>query len=218
LHLWLELANWRKKYQLRNYKYILGASSLLITFIISYLYWDRPVALWCKEYCVGSYNDFFAAITKLGVSTPYLIGSALLFLYFYYAKRNLRHSYHALFLFSTVALSGIVADIIKVIAGRFRPSMLFDHGLYGFDLFHIKSAMTSFPSGHTATAFALAMYISLYWPKWALAGWIMAVAIGLSRIMTTAHYLSDVIAGIAVGILSVKVLVHYWPKKWAFND
>lgn len=180
--------------------------------IYSYFFLDRPIAQWSAHYCVGKYNYFFVAVTQLGVSTPYLIGSALLLFYFYYIKKSIYLSHHALFIFTAVALSGIVADIIKIIVARFRPCMLFEKGLYGFDFFHRNSALNSFPSGHTATVFALAMYISLYWPRWAVLGWIIAIAVGVSRVLLTMHYLSDVLAGAIVGTITVSLLATYFHK------
>jgi len=153
--------------------------TIIISFISLYAYFflDRPIALWCAHYCVGKYNDFFRIVTQFGISTPYLIGSALLFIFFYYSKKNLYYANHTLFIFVSVAFSGITTGIIKVVVARFRPSMLFEHGLYGFDFFHRDSAINSFPSGHTTTAFALAMYISIFWPRWAAVGWIAAIMI-----------------------------------------
>ena len=120
---------------MRSYKHILGVSSLLFAILLSYLYFDRPLAQWCKQYCVGSCHTFFATITTVGMSSPYLIGSALLYFYFLYFKKALPFSHHALFLFSSVAFAGIVTDTLKVFLGRFRPCMLFEQGLYGFDFF-----------------------------------------------------------------------------------
>ncbi|MFA6144588.1 MAG: phosphatase PAP2 family protein [Sulfurimonas sp.] len=202
---------------MRSYKHILGVSSLLFAILLSYLYFDRPLAQWCKQYCVGSCHTFFATITTVGMSSPYLIGSALLYFYFLYFKKSLPFSHHALLLFSSVAFAGIVTDTLKVFLGRFRPCMLFEQGLYGFDFFHIQLATTSFPSGHTTTVFAVAMVVSLYWSRWAVIAWSVAVVVGLSRIMLSAHYLSDVIAGAVVGIMSVKILVYYWPKRWRLD-
>ncbi|MDD2784106.1 MAG: phosphatase PAP2 family protein [Sulfuricurvum sp.] len=180
--------------------------------IYAYFFLDRPIAEWSAHYCTGKYNNFFVAVTQLGISTPYLIGSALLFFYFYYVKKIFYLSYHALFVFTAVALSGIVSDIIKIIVGRFRPCMLFEKGLYGFDFFHRNSAMNSFPSGHTTTAFALAMYVSIFWPRWAAIGWIIAFSVGVSRILLTMHYLSDVLAGALLGTITVSLLTVYFYK------
>ncbi len=100
----------------------------------------------------------------------------------------------------SAALAAAGAEVIKVLFGRarppeqpnnhayFRPLVLRDH---------------SFPSGHTATAFALATAAAagtkskalhpVYFGVAALTAW--------SRVNNDRHWLSDVIGGAAVGIL-----------------
>lgn len=188
-------------------------TALVIAATISYLFFDRSIALYCAQNCTGSYNEFFQAVTELGVSTPYLVISGLIYLYFYAFRKDPYSAYPAKFVFLAVAVSGIAADIVKVIAGRFRPSLYLEQGLYGFDFFHLKAAMLSFPSGHTATAFALAAVIALYRPQWALVGWGLALLVGLSRITLTMHYASDVLIGSLIGIMTVKILAFYGPNR-----
>lgn len=57
----------------------------------------------------------------------------------------------------------------------------------------------SFPSGHTATAFACAVAIGVICPRlrWPLVG--LAVLVGLSRVYLGVHYGLDVLAGAALG-------------------
>ena len=59
---------------------------------------------------------------------------------------------------------------------------------------------TSFPSGHTATAFAFAAGASAELPVLAPALLPLAGAVGYSRVHTGVHYPSDVAAGAAIGI------------------
>jgi undecaprenyl-diphosphatase len=67
----------------------------------------------------------------------------------------------------------------------------------------------SMPSGHTTTAFAAAMAIGLLWPRSRPFMWTYALLIGLSRIVTTAHFPSDVLAGATVGVVGA-LLVRDW--------
>jgi membrane-associated phospholipid phosphatase len=59
---------------------------------------------------------------------------------------------------------------------------------------------TSFPSGHTAAAFAFATAASAEMPSLAPALVPVAGAVGYSRVHTGVHYPSDVTAGIAIGV------------------
>lgn len=184
----------------------------LLLIVVSYFYADQQTAQWFHAHLTQSEKTLFLSITQFGDSTFYLIGFALGAVLFRFYWKYPVWSNRSLFLFASVAVSGIVADIIKIIAGRYRPSELFEKGLYGFDFFHIDRALTSFPSGHTATAFALAAAIAYLWPRFALTAWIFAFTIGFSRIAITAHYPSDVIGGALVGTFSVSLILHYWKR------
>ncbi|MDR0798599.1 MAG: phosphatase PAP2 family protein [Dysgonamonadaceae bacterium] len=74
------------------------------------------------------------------------------------------------------------------------------------------SAKNSFPSGHTATAFVAAEFLYQEYndqsPWISVGGYTMASLIGASRIFNNRHWLSDIVAGAGVGILSTKIV--YW--------
>ena len=74
------------------------------------------------------------------------------------------------------------------------------------------STYNSFPSGHTATAFTAAEFLNQeYGDKsiWiSVGGYTMAGLIGFSRVFNDRHWISDVICGSGIGILSTKAV--YW--------
>jgi membrane-associated phospholipid phosphatase len=79
------------------------------------------------------------------------------------------------------------------------------------------STHNSFPSGHTATAFVGAemMNQEFGWrsPWYSVAGYSMATATGVLRVMNNRHWLSDVVTGAGIGILTTKF--SYWLySKW----
>lgn len=60
----------------------------------------------------------------------------------------------------------------------------------------------SFPSGHAARAFLIAILATLLGPVWLAALlWIWAPLVSLARVAMGVHYISDVIAGAIVGVL-----------------
>lgn len=83
-----------------------------------------------------------------------------------------------------------------------------------------NSALNSFPSGHTATAFT---GLELLWQEYkdisvwvGITGYSMAIATASLRVYNNKHWLTDVLTGAGVGILSAKVA--YWllpiTSKW----
>ena len=80
---------------------------------------------------------------------------------------------------------------------RRRPGDGAPHPLYGVR----ASDCFSFPSGHSATSFAIATVLALAFPG--IGGLFLALAgcVAVSRVALGLHYLSDVVAGSALGVL-----------------
>jgi len=187
--------------------------------VISYFFFDVPIALLCKGLDKGV-TDFFGIVTEFGISTWYLVGSFGLFLIFSFVHRQKMYASQALFLFVSIAVSGIINNIIKVILGRYRPEMLFEKGLYGLNLLNFSIdnfsyEFTSFPSGHTATTFSLAWALSLFFPRARILLICFAFLVGASRVIITSHYLSDAVGGAYIGVMSVLFLkdIIYSPER-----
>ena len=58
----------------------------------------------------------------------------------------------------------------------------------------------AFPSGHAATSFAAATVLSFARPRWAPAFYLLALAIGFSRVYVGVHYPLDIVGGAVLGI------------------
>src|SRR5207244_10041113 len=107
------------------------------------------------------------------------------------ADRIRAYSALPLFFFAAVAASGLAVDLVKTVAGRARPKLLFSNGDYYFSWWGMRSDFWSFPSGHTANAVAIALALSSIWPRYRALAAIFAVLVAASRIIITAHYVSD---------------------------
>lgn len=146
------------------------------------------------------FKSIVISLKFLGNPLGYLIASAAgVFIFRYLLKIETVWRY-CLFFFVAVAGSGILADILKVIFWRARPRTLFDQGIEGFFYFS-SSGSLSFPSGHTAIAAAVAAALSLAYPRVTPLVVFLPLSVGAARLIVGAHYLSDVIAGMSIGVL-----------------
>jgi membrane-associated phospholipid phosphatase len=154
---------------------------------------------------------FFRAVTEIGDSKWTLVPTGLLGLVLFVAGRYVRlgHRIAAMcrwlsaaffFIFASVAMSGIAANLIKAIVGRGRPKLLDQSGFTGFDPFTFNANFHSFPSGHTNTAFALALAVSFLIPRWRSGLLAAAAVVGFSRVAVNAHFLTDVLGGAALAV------------------
>lgn len=92
--------------------------------------------------------------------------------------------------------AGILAQIIKHLVGRARPELWLGPAHYA------PGSSTSFPSGHTVGAFALAGVLAFGSRSWTLriAALLLAAAVGMSRILAFRHWASDVTASAVIGL------------------
>jgi membrane-associated phospholipid phosphatase len=96
---------------------------------------------------------------------------------------------------ASYAVMGALINGVKYSAKELRPD---------------GSTRNSFPSGHTATAFAAATILHKEYgltrsPWLSAAGYAMATATGCMRVLNNRHWVSDVFAGAGVGILSTEL-------------
>lgn len=98
-----------------------------------------------------------------------------------------------------VAASGLASQVVKHLVGRPRPRMnspAWEALGPSFD-----SDLHSFPSGHAATSFALAVVLSRRWPSLSPLFYLGAAAVAWGRVVGGSHYPSDALAGAALGLL-----------------
>lgn len=78
------------------------------------------------------------------------------------------------------------------------------------------TSRTSFPSGHTATAFMGAEMLRIEYgahsPWIAVAGYSVAAGVGFFRVYNNRHWLNDIIAGAGLGMLSTRMAYWLYPK------
>lgn len=93
---------------------------------------------------------------------------------------------------------------LKKATGRKRPCALEPHCWATL----LPPDQFSFPSGHTITAFAVAVSLSMVYPSLAVGLLFCAVSVAASRILLGMHFLSDVLAGALIGTTLAYLSVH----------
>jgi undecaprenyl-diphosphatase len=113
--------------------------------------------------------------------------------------------------FAAVAAAALAAGIgitaflrLKKAARRKRPNCFEPHCWATL----LPPDQFSFPSGHTITAFAVAVSLSMFYPTLAVGLLFCALSVGASRILLGMHFLSDVLAGALIGAGLAYLSVH----------
>lgn len=180
--------------------------------IISYDAIDLPAARFCAT-LDHSIKEIFELITRLGLSTPYLVAAVAGFIYLKFIGKKEIPANAAAFLFAAVALSGVANDLIKVVVGRSRPELLFSRGIYGFKPFTDQYSYASFPSGHANTIAALCYGLGLVTGRFRYVLLSIALAVMASRVIVGAHFPSDVMFGAYLGIVVTELTAAGFEKK-----
>lgn len=139
-------------------------------------------------YRVDDYSQFFPAIAVYGLNLAGVKGKNDLF--------------DATMLYVTsAAIMGLSTHVVKRTVGRQRPGSL---------------SFNSFPSGHTASAFAAAEFLHQEFKDRSLwigyGGYLVAGATGALRMYNNKHWFSDVVAGAGFGMLSTKLGYLVYPQ------
>jgi membrane-associated phospholipid phosphatase len=91
-------------------------------------------------------------------------------------------------------IMGITVNSVKYLSGVMRPD---------------NTSANSFPSGHTATAFMNASFLNKEFgcrsAAYGIAGYAMSTFTGVERALNNRHWISDILAGAGIGILSTEL-------------
>lgn len=188
---------------------VLCLAGAAIVLDVSSVEWGRHLG--------GTAIAFFRTITRWGQSDWMLISTAVSILVLLYANwtRVDRRSAAAwveigmilFFAFLAVSLSGLLCDLIKWLVGRSRPLLFAQDGAFAFQPLSAAHEHVGFPSGHATNVAALVTTMLIALPRRiSLPAAILAILIGISRVVVGAHYPSDVIAGGTLGIVTTLCL------------
>jgi undecaprenyl-diphosphatase len=156
---------------------------------------DDRIVEWAAAHRFGPLNGFVVAlgtVEKLG-----LIWALMAFVLVLLIRRGVKNAgVLALATLLTTFAADSVSFGVKDLVNRTRPA---DAHAQIHPLYVVHSS--SFPAGHAATAFAGATLLSYFAPRLTPLFVVLAAAIGLSRIYVGVHYPTDVLAGVAIGVV-----------------
>jgi membrane-associated phospholipid phosphatase len=178
---------------------------------------DGAVSGWFQKHAPGGdVRRSLEALQQYGDVGTILIVSAVVFL----LDRERRLRLWDLYLAS--AATGLVCVALKMLVGRPRPQLgapgtfLWPWGTYplpapghpavsvaahAWEVGRHGAQLWSMPSSHTAAAMALSLYLIHVYPRLRPLAVAMVLLVGCGRVITGAHYPTDLIVGAAVGYL-----------------
>jgi membrane-associated phospholipid phosphatase len=178
--------------------------SALVLLASSWVAWDGTVPAWEVD-ATKFFNDWpdwlepiFWALQQVGVTgAPIVAGLTIVFF-----TRRWQHIVP--FLLVLPMKLGIEKGVVKQLVERERPFTSIGPEIT------VRGGTfegLSFPSGHTTTAFAVAVLVAAFLPpRWRLLPIVWAFVVAIARLYEGAHNLLDVVAGAALGIAFATIL------------
>ena len=174
-------------------------------YLLEFIYFHRLTFL----------DPFFILMTNLASVITYSV-PVILLIYAYLKHRFLLQRKSWLILMA-LTINSVIVDILKNVVNRPRPFITYPsiHNL-------VEVHTASFPSGHVAEVFMLAISLSLLFPKqkWGIRfSWLWALLIAYSRMDLGVHYPSDVLGSIivtdivALAFITLMIYLDFLQKK-----
>jgi membrane-associated phospholipid phosphatase len=187
--------NWGKR-DFLNFSAVFSAGLLLYAF-------DQDIRSWVLDRRDQSSDEVFNFITHLGdggilfgsIAATYAAGEV-------FKSNSLRKT--SLLCLESWLTAGLIVETLKFVAGRARPGS--GESSHSFHPFSLRSSFFSFPSGHSASAFAVAETIALQSRKTCVdvLAYSLATLVALSRVHNDRHWASDVFIGSSIGYFVAK--------------
>jgi membrane-associated phospholipid phosphatase len=183
--------------------------TLLAAGLVLAIYSKPDIHIWLNSYNSGFFDGVFKYVTFFGNGIFVIcIGVLLLF----YSLRS------SVFVLTAYLSTGLIVQILKqfVFAGYQRPVKYFQNTVH----LHLVDGVSllsghSFPSGHSASAFALFLSLAIISRNRYLQVicFILASTVAYSRVYLSQHFLGDIFAGSMIGVIGTLALYPVFYKK-----
>jgi membrane-associated phospholipid phosphatase len=169
-----------------------------LTALIVVLFLDKGTfLLWLNQKHNPFGDAFFSSVTLLGEWHIFVIAGVLLLLY---------RIYYAILLTLTGLVHLLIVQFLKILVfNASRPALHYEDSLSSFNLVDgiELSTFYSMPSGHSASAFALATILILLTKNKLLQViyMLLAILVAISRVYLFQHFMVDTLVGATIGLL-----------------
>jgi membrane-associated phospholipid phosphatase len=184
---------------------------LLVGLALAWSGLDVALQTWLWERHTQAFNESMRAISWLALGRNQIVACALLAGWLAWRARQQGQTWRQVRdgAAGLVALSipvflaaGVLNIALKIGFGRPRPKEFLwnGHDPMVWLPVSLDSGFWSFPSGHSASSFAIAVWLGCCFPRWRWPLLVVASVFSASRFLAvTPHYVGDVVAGAAVG-------------------
>lgn len=173
--------------------------------LASAFYFDAATQEWIVRHSNAPFKTSMRAVSKFG-DWPAHILLGLIGLAISYGRGKKRWISIFAAMIMACALAGVVTRVVKIAAGRARPSVKFEAVERGA---RFTSKYNSFPSGHTAASTAFFGLLFLARRRWAAVLLVIPLVIAFSRMYIAAHYLSDVVGAAMIGVVCAATVARW---------
>ncbi len=199
----------------RKEQILLAVLVTTVLYVILFVFFDRRIDVWMHHHVPGTVmEEIGKQISKCASSLYVSLALLCAFAYIVIADPGIRKqsTKKLFFIVISMTVAIMIGEGFKYLLGRYRPVFLFEHGKYGLHFFTTNWLMNSSPSGHTIRAFSFFTALGLLFKRYMPLFIVLALMIGASRILLTAHYPSDVLFGAFIGVMTV-IWMHYYLKE-----
>ena len=184
-------------------KRAIGAAAIAGACLVAavWIYADAPATAWSERINSNEVEGWIRIANRFGGGmNPVMIIVFFALAGIAYARRQWVG--YAVRMTIAGAAGGVIVQLVKFVVGRTRPE------LWLGPFHHARASASSFPSGHTVGAFALAgvLIFSAESKTLRVVAALLAFAVALSRLLAFRHWMSDVTASAAIGLVCAATL------------
>jgi membrane-associated phospholipid phosphatase len=179
---------------------------IAVIVIAGAFYFDESVMQWMFHHQNPTTRRFMENVSRFGDWPEHaLLALGLLALAQWKGGKNCTRIIVAMLI--ALSIAGLTGRVIKITAGRARPSVKVEHMWNGPHLSGAK--YHSFPSGHVDASMGFFGVLLLARRRIGVACLPIPLLIGFSRLYLGAHYLSDVVCAAVLGVVVAVVVWHF---------